>query len=409
VVPVEITLTRICLDAAPLFTWYMLDLSERKQTEGRIRRAENLRQAQKMEAVGQLADGIAHDFNNLLTAIELINKAGNRAAVLTRQLLAFSRRQVLELKVFDLNVLVTDLTKMLRRMIGEDINMVLNLTPNAQLVKADMGQIEQVLMNLAVNARDAMPQGGKLIIETRSVRLAEGDIQTNPEVRPGSYVMLAVSDTGHGMDEATKARVFEPFFTTKEVGKGTGLGLATVYGIIKQTGGHVTVYSEPGHGSTFKVYLPGTEEAVTPPAPAPTAVAPSGKETVLLVEDEELVRIVSRQVLHQAGYTVREAKHGREALQLSEEELDEVTLTVTDVVMPEMGGRELGEQLLKRKPGMKMLYVSGYTDKAVTSNGLLVQNMAFLEKPFTPPVPGLQGPRAAALLRPRPRRRRETS
>ena len=406
-VAVEMALNRINSDAAPLVTLYIRDLTERKHAESTIKRAEeHLRQAHKMEAVGQLAGGIAHDFNNLLTVIngssqmmltamapddaarapvELINKAGNRAATLTRQLLAFSRRQVLELKVLDMNAIVNDLTKILGRLINEDISMVLELVPKPNLIRADPGQVEQVIMNLAVNARDAMPQGGKLLIETRNVRLNESDTEVNPEIRPGSYMLLIVSDTGHGMDEATKARVFEPFFTTKEVGKGTGLGLATVYGIVKQSGGHVTVYSEPGHGSTFKIYLPATVEAIPAPAPARRAVAPSsGKGTVLLVEDEELVRIVSRQVLQQAGYTVREARHGREALELTEAELDDVSLTVTDVVMPEMGGRELGEHLLRRKPSMKMLYVSGYTDRAVTNNGLLVPDMAFLEKPFTP-------------------------
>jgi nitrogen-specific signal transduction histidine kinase len=391
-----------------MFTCYVRDLSERKQAEAALRRAEDqFRQSQKMEAVGRLAGGVSHDFNNLLTVIngytqvllarlpagdpargpvELINKAGNRAAGLTRQLLAFSRRQVLEPKVFDLNGTVVDLGKMLQRLIGEDIE--LNTLPASGLrrIKADLGGIEQVIMNLVVNARDAMPKGGRLTIETRNVELDQNYARTHSEVVPGPYVMLAISDTGCGMDEATKARLFEPFFTTKEMGKGTGLGLATVYGIVKQSGGHVAVYSEPGHGSTFKVYLPCTEEkptAASLPSLRPAA-APKGKGTVLLVEDEDMVRTLSRQILQEQGYTVLEARHGKEAMQLSERDMDSVRLTVTDVVMPEMDGRDLAKRLLHRRPDMKVLYVSGYTDNAVIRNGLLEPGAAFLEKPFTP-------------------------
>jgi PAS domain S-box-containing protein len=406
-VPVELVVTRIRLEGPPLFTCYIKDLTERVQAEQTLRRTEEqFQQAQKMEAIGRLAGGIAHDFNNLLTVIngyaqsmlsklpakdvnrgpiELIHKAGCRAASLTRQLLAFSRRQVLEPKVFNLNGVVADIGKMLQRMIGEDISLEVIPGNDLSRTKADQGRIEQVLMNLAVNARDAMPEGGKLTIETRNVVLDEGYARSHPEVTPGPYVLLAVSDTGVGMDEATRARIFEPFFTTKEVGKGTGLGLATVYGIIKQSGGHIAVYSELNRGSTFKVYLPVTAEKETIPACLlRPAFAPSGKGTVLLVEDEDMVRTLSSQILKEQGYTVLEARHGKEALAISEKDLAEVQLTVTDVVMPEMDGRDLARRLLVRKPNMKVLYVSGYTEKAIVRNGLLEPDTLFLEKPFSP-------------------------
>jgi CheY-like chemotaxis protein len=257
--------------------------------------------------------------------------------------------------------------------------------PDLNRIKADQGHIEQVLMNLAVNARDAMSKGGKLTIETRNVFLDETYAASHPEVRPGRYVLLAVSDTGCGMDEATRKRIFEPFFTTKEVGKGTGLGLATVYGIIKQSGGHIAVYSEPNRGTTFKIYLPSTEEKAAPSASYPRPkLPPRGKGTVLLVEDEDMVRTLSSRILQEHGYTVLEARHGKEALELSEGELDSVELTVTDVVMPEMDGRDLAQRLLRRKPDMKVLYVSGYTEKAIVRNGILEPDTVFLEKPFTP-------------------------
>jgi nitrogen-specific signal transduction histidine kinase/CheY-like chemotaxis protein len=390
-----------------LCTCYIRDLTERKQAEKALHHAEEqFRQAQKMEAVGRLAGGVAHDFNNILTvitgyahlllstlpakapqrvAVETISKSAARATTLTRQLLAFSRRQVLDMKVFDLNTTVADMGNMLLRLIGEDIDLVTIPGANLMPIKADPGQIEQVMMNLAVNARDAMPHGGKLTIETQNVELDESYTRAHPEVRPGRYVMLAVSDTGVGMDAATKERIFEPFFTTKEVGKGTGLGLATVYGIIKQSGGHIAVYSEPGKGSTFKVSLPSSDaKQVSVVAGQRSAVAPRGKGTILLVEDEEMVRNLSSQILQEHGYTVREARHGQEALNLSAEDLENVDLTVTDVVMPEMNGRDLAQRLLGRKPNMKVLYVSGYTDNAVLRNGLLEPGSAFLEKPFSP-------------------------
>jgi PAS domain S-box-containing protein len=423
--PAELALTRIQSYGPALFTCYIRDLRERKQGEDALKRTEEqFRQAQKMEAVGRLAGGVAHDFNNLLTVIngytqtmllklpatdpnrgraELIYKAGVRAAGLTRQLLAFSRKQRLELTAFQLNTVVADLGKMLQRLIGEDVHLATIAAPDLRPIKADLGQIEQVIMNLAVNARDAMPNGGKLMVETANVELnsavlkgATGAALAHPssftpnlpipEVRPGSYVMLAISDTGIGMTEEVKARVFEPFFTTKEVGKGTGLGLAMVYGIIKQSGGHIAVYSEPGHGTTFKIYLPCADETPVPPvSPSRRLMAtPRGQGTVLLVEDEDMVRTIGKEILQEQGYTVLEARHGREALDLSEEEMDSIKLTVTDVVMPEMDGRELAQRLLCRKPDMKVLYVSGYTNNAAIRNGLLPPGTAFLEKPFTP-------------------------
>jgi PAS domain S-box-containing protein len=383
-----------------------LDITERKKTEEKLRQTEDqFRQVQKMEAIGRLAGGVAHDFNNLLTIIlgyselvlgrlepadtrrELIvqiKNAGDRAASLTRQLLAFSRQQVLAPKVLDLNVVVTDTEKMLRRLIGEDITLTTVLDPKIGRVKADPGQIEQVIMNLVVNARDAMPEGGRLTIETGNVELDEAYAKLHTEARPGDYVMLAVSDTGCGMDEAVKARIFEPFFTTKEAGKGTGLGLATVYGIVNQSGGSIYVYSEVGRGTTFKIYLP-LVDAKTPSAPqtAPGKI-PSGKETLLLVEDEEVVRAMTRQILETCGYRILEAGHGAEAIQTCEQSQGPIHLLVTDVVMPGIGGRQLAETLRSKHPELKVLFLSGYTDDAVVRHGVLEAGTNFLQKPFTP-------------------------
>ena len=376
------------------------DITERRRLE------EQYRQAQKMEAVGRLAGGVAHDFNNLLTAItgyselllarlqeedtlrryvEEVKKAGDRAASLTRQLLTFSRQQGLEPRVLDLNSVVANVDKMLRRVIGEDIELVTILVPDLGPVKADPGQLEQVMLNLAVNSRDAMPQGGKLTIETANVELAEASSHRHGELSPGKYVVLAVSDSGCGMTEETQAHIFEPFFTTKDQGKGTGLGLAMVYGIVKQSGGSVWVYSEVGRGTTFKVYLPQVNEKVTAQVPRPPPpVLTRGWETILLVEDEEPVRSLVRSVLEAGGYVVLEARHGEDALVVAEMHKGPIQLLVTDVVMPEMSGPELAEHLAPFHREMKVLYMSGYTEDAIQHHGVLASRTAYLPKPFTP-------------------------
>jgi len=375
------------------------DITERKLLEAQ------LRQAQKMEAVGRLAGGIAHDFNNLLTAIlgsaellldtlapeaperedlEEIRKAAKRAGDLTRQLLAFSRQQVLTPQVLDLNVLVANMEKLLRRLIGEDIELRTAPARDLAAVKADPSQLEQVIVNLAVNARDAMPQGGRLTIETANVELDQAYAEQHFPAQPGSYVLLAVSDTGTGMDAATMSRIFEPFFTTKETGKGTGLGLATVYGVVKQSGGYIWVYSEPGQGTSFKVYLPRVTEAPEPTRPGPAAAAPlRGSETVLLVEDDEMVRTLTRRMLEARGYTVLSASRGEDALGVVERHDGPIDLLVTDVVMPGMSGRAVAQRLLELRPGLKVLYLSGYTDDAIVRHGMLEPGIAFLQKPFS--------------------------
>jgi two-component system, cell cycle sensor histidine kinase and response regulator CckA len=374
------------------------DITDLKGTEAQ------LVQAQKMEAVGRLAGGIAHDFNNLLTVItsygelqlddlpaedarradlEEIVRAAREAAKLTRQLLAFSRRQVLDVTVLSLNDVVTNLNKMLMRVIGEDLDLALVLAPDLGAVRADPGQIEQVLMNLAVNARDAMPNGGKITIETSNVELTEDYVRTHEPVIPGSYVLLAFSDSGLGMDEATKAHIFEPFFTTKEIGKGTGLGLATVYGIVKQSDGFIWVYSEPGHGATFKIYLPRVTEAaerLVATAPAPIR---RGRETILLVEDDPAVRKVERAVLERLGYTILVADRPSVALEIAASG-PPPDLLLSDVIMPEMNGRDLARQLQSKWPKLKVLYISGYTDDAVVRHGVLEAGVSFLQKPFAP-------------------------
>jgi PAS domain S-box-containing protein len=366
-----------------------------------------LRQSQKMEAVGRLAGGIAHDFNNVLSAImsnadllredlpsgdgaareevEEIIHAARRAAGLTRQLLAFSRQQLLEPRVINLNDVVAGVEKMLRRIIGEDVELVTRLAPDLGLIKADPGQLEQVIMNLAVNARDAMPDGGKLTIETAPVDLSESYAAEHAGVAPGPYVMLAVSDTGCGMDADTQARMFEPFFTTKEQGKGTGLGLATVHGIVNQSGGFVWVYSELNHGTTFKVYLPHVEGiALTRPTPtASVAQSPRGHETILFVEDEDALRRVGREILVRQGYTILAAAGGAEALATAAEHHGVIDMVATDVVMPGMSGTEVVTGLRALHPRAKVLYMSGYTDDAVVRRGIVAPGMAFLQKPFS--------------------------
>ncbi len=374
------------------------DITERRSLE------DQFRQAQKMEAVGRLAGGVAHDFNNLLTVItsyaefllddlapedprrrdvEEIRNAGGSAAGLTRQLLAFSRQQVIQPQVLDLNDVVTNGEKLVKRVVGEDIEVVTAPGPELGGVKADPGQLEQVIMNLAVNARDAMPRGGKLTLETANVELDEVYVQGHPLAKPGQYVMLGVSDTGVGMDEQTQARVFEPFFTTKEAG--TGLGLATVYGIVKQSGGLIRVYSEPGHGTSFKIYLPRVDEpAEELAASAVTADSLRGTETVLLAEDAAGLRVVARQVLERYGYRILEAPNGEAALRLAAKHHGLIHLLLTDVVMPERSGRQLAEDLAVVRPGVKVLYMSGYTDDAVVRHGVLEHGVSFLQKPFTP-------------------------
>ena len=375
------------------------DITERKHLE------DQFRQAQKMEAIGRLAGGVAHDFNNLLTIIngygELvlgklppddpirhlireIVSAGDRAAALTRQLLTFSRKAIIEPKILDLKIVVAGVDKMLRRILGEDIQLAVVIDPELGAVKADPGQIEQVIMNLVVNARDAMPQGGKLTIELLNADLDEYYSLGHPEVRPGPNVLLAVTDTGSGMDQATMARIFEPFFTTKGE-HGTGLGLATVHGIVKQSGGHVALYSEIGRGTSFKIYLPRIEAPVSPgQSPRGRAEMPHGSETVLLVEDEDGVRALSRHVLQSSGYTVLEAHDGIDAIRVAEQHTGRINLLLTDVVMPRMSGREVAEHLARIHSEMKVLFLSGYTDDAVVRHGILEAEVAFLQKPFSP-------------------------
>jgi signal transduction histidine kinase/ActR/RegA family two-component response regulator len=384
----------------------MREMEERRVTEEALRKSEEeLRHSQKMEAVGRLAGGVAHDFNNLLTAIigyaeliatrttsntlakqnaELIRKAGEQAAALTRQLLAFSRKQILQPKVLDLNSLVVEMEKLLRRVIGERFD--LQSHPNAAngRVKADPSQLEQVVLNLGVNARDAMPRGGKLIITTENVRL---DKTTAPQlsVVPGDYVMLSVTDTGAGMDEDTKSHIFEPFFTTKGPGKGTGLGLATVYGIVRQTGGGISVQSELGKGSTFRIYLPQETAPVEFSRPLPTPLEKSANfETVLVVEDEDIVRELVCEVLEDQGYNVLCARDGIEAMNMASEFDGTIHLLVTDVIMPHMNGHELASKLAVVRPDMKILYVSGYSDNDIGDHGVLDPRYELLQKPFTP-------------------------
>jgi CheY-like chemotaxis protein len=317
--------------------------------------------------------------------LEELRKAADRATSLTRQLLAFARKQILEPRVLKLNDLALEMDKLLRRLIGEDIDLIMLPDPDLGRVRVDPGQIEQVLINLAVNARDAMPDGGKLTIETRNVVLDDAYAQPRVGVRPGAYVMLAVSDTGSGMDQTTQQRIFEPFFTTKAVGRGTGLGLATCYGIIKQHGGNIWVYSEVGQGTTFKIYLPRVVEAAeTVPQPDRLDAMPRGTEVVLLVEDEPAVRALAARVLRAQGYTVLAAGNGSEALQVIQTHLGVIDLLVTDVVMPEMSGKVLAEHVVRRYPQIRILFISGYTDRAIVHHGRLEPNVTFLQKPFAP-------------------------
>jgi signal transduction histidine kinase/CheY-like chemotaxis protein len=376
-----------------------LDVTARRLLE------EQNRQSQKVEAIGQLAGGIAHDFNNLLTAIQgysellstelgpdsplqadvgEIRRAADRAASLTGQLLAFSRRQILEPRVLDLRTSLRGVESMLRRLISENIDMVIRVTGEEARVKVDPGQIEQVILNLAINARDAMPDGGSMLLEVRTATLDESYVRHHVSVRPGRYVMLSISDTGMGMDPQTQARIFEPFFTTKKTGRGTGLGLSTVYGIVKQSGGNIWVYSEVGRGATFKVYLPRVEDAEEQPASQAAPKVLAGSETILVVEDEPGVRELVRRVLERYGYRVLLAASPSEAVALIERFADPIQLLMSDVVLPEMSGRALAGQLLLRRPDMRVLYMSGYTDNAIVHHGVLDPDTPFLQKPFTP-------------------------
>ena len=398
--PVEISLGPLVTREGVLVSSTIVDITGRKKME------EQLRLSQRMEAIGKLAGGVAHDFNNLLAVIlgcsdvaldalppdhpavkkiEMIRKAGTSAADLTRQLLAFSRQQMLKPQVLDLKEIIERTQGLLHRLIGENIECKVSMEPSLGRIKSDPGQIEQVLLNLAVNARDAMPNGGRLTIETRNVELDESYKQEHQHVVPGRYVMLAVADTGCGMDRKTQARIFDPFFTTKELGKGTGLGLATVYGIVKQSGGYIWVYSELDRGTVFKVYLPRIEECVEPSKQRESDRAISqGSETVLLAEDSDSLREMAREYLECLGYTVLEATSGKEALQRAKEFTGPIHLLLTDVVMPEMSGPELASQMGSLRPGIKVIFTSGYTDDAIARQGVLNPAVAFIQKPYRP-------------------------
>jgi PAS domain S-box-containing protein len=396
--PIEVSLSPLETEQGMLISSGIRDITERVALE------ERLRQSQKMEAVGRLAGGVAHDFNNLLTVIlgysqiladglpagrladstSQIKSAADRAAGITRQLLAFSRKTVLSPRIIDLNDIMLNLDSLLRRLIGEDIEVLTVPARDLGSVKADPGQIEQVIMNLALNSRDAMPQGGKLTLETANVQLDEKYAGEHQPISAGNYVMLAVSDTGLGMSPEVQARVFEPFFTTKEVGKGTGLGLSMVYGIVKQSGGYIWVYSEPGSGTTFKIYLPRVDQpAESAGADKRPSSVQRGTETILLVEDDPQLRQLSSSVLAHCGYKVLAASSPEEGLEVCRANHQEIRLLVTDVVMPRMNGRQLAEQVLKISPQTRVLYISGYTNNAIVHYGVLDPGLWFLPKPFT--------------------------
>jgi hypothetical protein len=397
IISVEISAHRIEFEGRNASLVLAADITERKNLE------EQFYQAQRLESVGRLAGGVAHDFNNLLTVIngyaavilsELpqaslmaqrvaeIHAAGEKAATLTQQLLAFSRRQLIQPRVLSVNQVIADMDRMLRRLIGEDIDLAITLAPDLANVKADEGQLQQVLMNLAVNARDAMPQGGSLMIETSNVFLDEGYSTDHPEVRPGAYIMLAVSDSGTGMTPEVQRRIFEPFFTTKPRGAGTGLGLATVHGMVRQSGGWIWVYSELGRGTTFKIYLPQTREAVSSLA-AVIRTDAGGTETILVVEDQDEVRALAMTVLERYGYHVLGASGGKEAIALAKSYKGTIHLLLTDVVMPGMSGRALAEQL-KAQRKLRVLFMSGYTENAIVHRGILDSGLDYIQKPFTP-------------------------
>jgi two-component system, cell cycle sensor histidine kinase and response regulator CckA len=407
-VPVSITLSPL-RDAHGNVTGASVvvrDLTEQKRAQAALQRSqEQLRQAARMEAVGSLAGGVAHDFNNLLQVvvgytslvldglprgapfraeIEEVRNAGDRGVSLTRQLLAISRRQVLKPVVLDLNQVVLDFERMIRRLLGEDIALVIHTSPGLGRVAADPSQLEQVLMNLALNARDAMPQGGTLGIETRNRELDQSFCAQRVDVKPGHYVELKVSDTGHGIADEIRERIFEPFFTTKEKDKGTGLGLSTVFGIVSQSGGHIDVESAAGQGTTFTVYLPQSERPLERQVAQVEAALRGGSETILVVEDDDKVRELTRTVLRRSGYRVLEAQNAGEALLVSEQHEAEIHLLLTDVVMPRIGGRTLAERLVKARPRMKVVFISGYADDPVKLQGVLEAGAAFISKPVMP-------------------------
>jgi PAS domain S-box-containing protein len=395
-VPVLLGIVRVSNNEAVSF---VLDMTERKRLELQ------LTQAQRMEIVGLLAGGVAHDFNNLLTPIigysdmlldsavqdaatladlQEIRKAGERAASLTKQLLAFSRKQVLQPKVIDLNPLVSNMARLLERILGEDIHIELHLRPDIGNILVDPGQMEQVIMNLAVNARDAMTQGGHFTLETSAVDLDAAYAAAHPEVRPGPHVLLAASDTGIGMDKQTMAHIFDPFFTTKEAGKGTGIGLATVLSIVKQSSGHIWVYSEPGQGSTFKLYFPGIAEQAPVLGPMPSSADHHGHETILVIEDDGALRALTHRVLAGRGYTLLMAESAETALALAANHSGPIQLLLTDVVMPDLSGPVVAGHISKMRPGIKVLYMSGYTADAIAHHGVLHKGLHLLDKPFTP-------------------------
>jgi PAS domain S-box-containing protein len=397
--PIDLTVTEFLLEGRRHFVGIVEDISEKQKLEAQFH------QAQKLEAVGQLAGGVAHDFNNLLTIIsgygemilsdlpaghelrscvEPILEAGARAAALTSQLLAFSRRTVLEPKLLDLNVVVCDMEGMLQRLLGEDIVLSASLDPKIGFVKVDPGQLGQILMNLAVNARDAMPRGGLLTIETRAVELDGPPRNTHAECQPGRHVMLVLTDSGTGISPDVKAHIFEPFFTTKGVGKGTGLGLAVVLGIVRQSGGSIEVYSQPGAGTTFEICFPAADQPATASSKTEPAIDPRGAETVLLVEDDEAVRRFALRSLQSHGYRILQAGDARQAMDVANQHQGRIDLLATDLVMPLMSGRELAQTLQPKFPGMKVLYLSGYTDDAMVRHGILHFDVNFLQKPFTP-------------------------
>jgi len=398
--PVEVSLGPLVTRDGVLVSSTIVDITLRKQME------QQFRLSQRMEAIGKLAGGVAHDFNNLLTVIlgaadvllekhppdlpakrklELIRQAGSSAADLTRQLLAFSRQQMLQPRVLELKEVLNRAQKLLARLIGDDISLTVSVEPSLGYICADPGQIEQVLLNLAVNARDAMPKGGRLSIEASNTDLDESYKQEHHQVVPGQYVVIAVEDSGCGMDRKTQARIFDPFFTTKELGKGTGLGLATVYGIVKQSGGYIWVYSEIGRGTSFKIYLPRVEPSGQTPAPKESDKSSvHGSETILLAEDSDSLREMARDYLESIGYNIIEAASGKEALERARDFAGPIHLLLTDVVMAEMGGPELAEQLLALRPGVKVIFASGYTNDAIARNGVLDTAVVFIQKPYRP-------------------------